>query len=315
MHPIKADALKPVVEQYKAAGSKFNMGMVFPVSTHNYELRYWLAAGGLHPGYYSPSDTSGQIGADVLISVTPPPQMPATLEAGTIYGYCGGRAVEPAGRVQGHRRAGDHRLPDLEPQRRRRSSASRKDFTEKNPNTTLAITKALLRAAMWLDEGNGKQPRRGGEILSRREYIGADYDVIVVRSPAVYEYEKGDTRPLPQFNIFFKDNASYPYYSAMPSGISRRCAAGGRSPRPSPTGGTLETAKEGLSARHLPAGREGAGGRGQGQRGRLPHDRPTASAPSRASFIDGIAFDGRAAERLPRQVRRSASRAATTVRS
>ena len=29
------------------------MGMVFPVSTHNYELRYWLAAGGLNPGFYS----------------------------------------------------------------------------------------------------------------------------------------------------------------------------------------------------------------------------------------------------------------------
>ena len=83
-HPIGAEALKPVVDQYRAEGRPFNMGMVFPVSTHNYELRYWLAAGGLHPGYYSPSDVSGQIDAEVLLSVTPPPQMPATLEAGTI---------------------------------------------------------------------------------------------------------------------------------------------------------------------------------------------------------------------------------------
>ena len=90
VHPIKADALKPVVEQYKADGKSFKMGMVFPVSTHNYELRYWLAAGGLNPGYYAPhkGDTSGQLQADVLLSVTPPPQMPATLEAGTIHGYC-----------------------------------------------------------------------------------------------------------------------------------------------------------------------------------------------------------------------------------
>ena len=42
VHPIKADSLKPVVEKYKAEGKPFNMGMVFPVSTHNYELRYWL---------------------------------------------------------------------------------------------------------------------------------------------------------------------------------------------------------------------------------------------------------------------------------
>ena len=105
-HPISAAALKPVVDATSGAGKPFNMGMVFPVSTHNYELRYWLAAGGLNPGYYSPGDTSGQIDADVLLSVTPPPQMPATLEAGTISGYCVGEPWNQAGGVQGHRRAG-----------------------------------------------------------------------------------------------------------------------------------------------------------------------------------------------------------------
>jgi len=92
VHPIKADALKPVVAKYKAEGKPFKMGMVFPVSTHNYELRYWLAAGGIHPGYYAPDkgDISGTIDADALLSVTPPPQMPSTMEAGTINGYCVG---------------------------------------------------------------------------------------------------------------------------------------------------------------------------------------------------------------------------------
>ena len=44
VHPIKADALKPVIDKYRSEGKPFKMGMVFPVSTHNYELRYWLAA-------------------------------------------------------------------------------------------------------------------------------------------------------------------------------------------------------------------------------------------------------------------------------
>ena len=48
-HPISAAALKPVVDDYRGRGKPFKMGMVFPVSTHNYELRYWLAAGGIHP--------------------------------------------------------------------------------------------------------------------------------------------------------------------------------------------------------------------------------------------------------------------------
>src|SRR5262245_15888484 len=74
VHPIKAEALKPAVDAFKTSGKPFKMAMVFPVSTHNYELRYWLAAGGLHPGFYSPTDVSGQIKADVFLSVTPPPQ-------------------------------------------------------------------------------------------------------------------------------------------------------------------------------------------------------------------------------------------------
>src|SRR3990167_9322487 len=89
VHPNKSDALKPVIESYKTQGKPFNLGVVFPVSTHNYEMRYWLAAGGIHPGYYAPhtGDITGQIDAKALLSVTPPPQMPATMEAGTIHGY------------------------------------------------------------------------------------------------------------------------------------------------------------------------------------------------------------------------------------
>ncbi|OZB57501.1 MAG: nitrate ABC transporter substrate-binding protein, partial [Halothiobacillus sp. 14-56-357] len=51
VHPISASYLKPIVEDYKKQGKPFKMGMVFPVSTHNYYLRYWLAAGGLNPGF------------------------------------------------------------------------------------------------------------------------------------------------------------------------------------------------------------------------------------------------------------------------
>jgi len=95
-HPVSAAALKPVVAAGRAAGKPFKMAMVFPVSTHNYVLRYWLAAGGLNPGYYLPGDTAGTTGADVQLSVTPPPQMPATLEAGTIDGFS---VVDPSNKA------------------------------------------------------------------------------------------------------------------------------------------------------------------------------------------------------------------------
>ena len=100
-HPIPADALKPIVDQYKQEGKDFNMGMVFPVSTHNYEIRYWLAGAGIHPGFYTKDNITGMVDADVLLSVTPPPQMPATLEAGTILGYCVGEPWNQQAVVKG----------------------------------------------------------------------------------------------------------------------------------------------------------------------------------------------------------------------
>ena len=72
-HPISAEALKPIVEDKIASGEKLQMGMVFPVSTHNYEIRYWLAASGIHPGMYTSSDIGGRTDAEVELSVTPPP--------------------------------------------------------------------------------------------------------------------------------------------------------------------------------------------------------------------------------------------------
>jgi len=212
VHPIKADALKPVVEQYKAEGKPFNMGMVFPVSTHNYELRYWLAAGGIHPGFYSKENISGQILGDALLSVTPPPQMPATLEAGTIYGYCVG---EPWNQQAVFKGIGVPVITDYEiwknnPEKVFGITAG---FAEKYPNTTLAMTKALIRAAKWLDENDNANRMEAVEILSRSEYVGADKEVIANSMTGTFEYEKGDKRSVPDFNVFYRYFATYPFYS------------------------------------------------------------------------------------------------------
>ncbi len=211
-HPISASALKPVVDEYRSAGKSFNMGMVFPVSTHNYELRYWLAAGGLNPGFYSPSDTSGQIKADVLLSVTPPPQMPATLEAGTIQGYCVGEPWNQAAVFKG---IGVPVITDYEiwKDNPEKVFGMTKQFVDANPNTAIAVTKALIRAGQWLDADDGANRQEAVEILSRPEYVGADAEVIANSMTGTFEYEKDDKRPAPDFNVFFAKFATYPYYS------------------------------------------------------------------------------------------------------
>lgn len=213
-HPIKADYLKPVVEKMADEGKPFKMGMVFPVSTHNYELRYWLAAGGIHPGYYAPhkGDTSGQIDAEALLSVTPPPQMPATLEAGTIYGYCVG---EPWNQQAVFKGIGVPVITDYEIWKNNPEKVFgvSKAWADKYPNTHLRVVKAMIRAAKWLDENNNANRPEAVEILSKPAYVGADYDVIANSMTGTFEYEKGDVREVPDFNVFFRHNATYPYYS------------------------------------------------------------------------------------------------------
>ena len=212
VHPISAAALKPVIEAFEAEGKPFNLGMVFPVSTHNYELRYWLAAGGINPGYYSPEDVSGQIAADAYLSVTPPPQMPATLEAGTIDGYAVG---EPWNQAAVFKKIGVPVITDYDiwknnPEKVFGLTA---EFVEANPNTTIAITKALIRAAKWLDENDNANRAEAVEILSRSEYVGADANVIAASMTGTFEFEAGDVRDVPDFNVFYRYFATYPYYS------------------------------------------------------------------------------------------------------
>jgi len=212
VHPISASALKPVVEKMRNEGKPFKMGMVFPVSTHNYELRYWLAAGGINPGLYSTDDTSGQIGAEAFLSVTPPPQMPSTLEAGTIYGYSVGEPWNQAAVFKG---IGVPVVTDYEiwknnPEKVFGITA---EFAEEYPNTTLALTKALIRAAKWLDENDNANRPEAVEILSQSEYVGADAEVIANSMTGTFEYEKGDKRDVPDFNVFYRYFATYPYYS------------------------------------------------------------------------------------------------------
>jgi nitrate/nitrite transport system substrate-binding protein len=240
IHPIKADALKPVIDGYKNAGKAFKMGMVFPVSTHNYEIRYWLAAAGINPGMYTADNVQGQIGAEVLLSVTPPPQMPATLEAGTIYGYCVG---EPWNQQAVFKGIGVPVVTNYEIWKNNPEKVfvMTKKFVEENPNTAIAVTKALIRAGKWLDEPSNRM--EAVKILSMPQYVGADEVVLANSMTGTFEFEKGDKRDLPDFNVFYKYNATYPFYS---DGIwfLTQMRRWGQIPEPKPAEWYSETIKD-----------------------------------------------------------------------
>ncbi len=210
-HPIKANALVPIVEEAKRKGEPLKLAMVFPVSTHNYQLRYWLAAAGISPGFYTPADATGTTDADTLLSVTPPPQMPATLQQGTIQGYAVG---EPWNQQAVFKKIGVPVVTSYEIWKNNPEKVFgiTRAWAEKNPNTAIAATKALIRAGKWLD-ASLENRKKAVLILAKSEYVGADAAVIAASMTGTFEYAPGDKRELPDFNVFFRYDATYPYYS------------------------------------------------------------------------------------------------------
>ena len=221
-HPITADSLKPIVQEKLDEGEKLQMGMVFPVSTHNYELRYWLASAGIHPGMYTKTDIGGRTDAEVELSVTPPPMMPATLEAGNIQGYCVG---EPWNQQAVAKNIG---VPvttnyDIWKNNPEKVFGVTKEWADENPNTHLAVIKALIRAGQWLDATKKKGIfRRGLDLVNRKEaarilsqpnYVGADYEVIKNSMTGFFYFQKSDKREMPDFNVFYRYYCTYPWYS------------------------------------------------------------------------------------------------------
>ncbi len=290
VHPIKADYLKPVVESFRDEGRPFKMGMVFPVSTHNYELRYWLAAGGIHPGFYSETDISGQIKADALLSVTPPPQMPATMEAGTIYGYCVG---EPWNQQAVFKGIGvpvitDYQIWKNNPEK---VFGVTKEWADAHPNTHLAVVKALIRAAIWLDADDNANRAEAVEMLARSEYVGADAEVIANSMTGTFEFEKGDKRSIPDFNVFFRYFATYPYYSDAVWYLTQM-RRWGQISESKPDGWYDEIARKVYRPDiYLEAARMLVD-EGKAQEVDFPWDTDGYRAPQ-SEFIDDITFDGR----------------------
>ena len=298
VHPIGADALKPVVDAHLARGDAFKLAMVHPASTHNYELRYWLAAGGIHPGLYDASRPdakarTGWIDAEAKLYVAPPPQMPRQLADGRVHGYCVGEPWNQRAVADG---AGvpvvtDHDIWRLNPEKVFGVSAA---FAEENPNTTVRLVRALLRAGKWLDANANANRAEAVDILAQAQYVGAPPAVLAASMTGTFEYEPGDVRPAPDFNVFFRHFATYPYASDAVWFLTQM-RRWGQIAEARTDEWYLETARSvyrpdlyAAAARELIA-------EGLMEAGEFPDlDTETGLRPPGGTFIDGVAFDARA---------------------
>ena len=227
----------------------------------------------------------------MLISVTPPPQMPATLEAGTILGYAVGEPWNQAAVAKG---IGvpvvtDYDIWKNNPEKVFGLTAA---FVEENPQTTLALTKALIRAAIWLDEGDNANRAEAVEILSRPEYVGADAAVIANSMTGTFEFEKGDKRPAPDFNVFFRYNATFPYYSDAVWTLTQM-RRWGQIAEGKPDAWYDETAKSVYKPEIYKLAAEALIAEGKATADMFDFDADGYREPT-ADFIDGVTYDGKA---------------------
>jgi nitrate/nitrite transport system substrate-binding protein len=194
-------ALKSFVDQAKKAGTPMTFAITFPPGTHAMWMRYFLAAGGIHPG-----DAQGG-GADVSLITIPPAQMISNMKVGKMDGYCVGepwnaRAIADgigftAINTQGIWK--DH--PE-------KVCAFTEEFAGKNPKTVKAVLKALHEASVWLDKMENRAEQ--AQIVSAATYINCPPEIILGRLQG--KYDMGDGRKFrdPNYMIYHDRNCNYP---------------------------------------------------------------------------------------------------------
>lgn len=156
--PVSAEALRFIaLDRLEKGRPPLTLAMVYPFSSHNYLLRYWLGAAGLHPD------------RDVRLVVVPPPDMVRLCEAESIDGFCVG---EPWNTLAQHTGVG-HRIvagPDIWPAAPEKVLGAKASWINENADTHLALVRALMRANRVLMTPDGRA--RAARLLAGDNYIG-----------------------------------------------------------------------------------------------------------------------------------------------
>lgn len=198
--PITARAMRKLIAKRITKGEDVpTIGSVFPYSSHNYAIRYWLGAEGIHPD------------RDVRMVVAPPPLMVEQLEAGQIDAFCVG---EPWNSFAEHRGSGRVIVTSKEIWRHfpEKVLGVRAEWAAQNPETHMALLQAVLEAMVWLD-----QPRHRREavyLLSLPEYIGLSPTVLsaALLGEPVMRHRKSVVQS-DDFLIFHHYAANFPWQS------------------------------------------------------------------------------------------------------
>lgn len=196
-----APALKKLIERNKSElKPKLTFAMVYPYSNHNYELRYWMASAGINPD------------EDVQIRAIPPQYMVSNLEEQQIDGFCVGEPWSSRAVSNGVGKIiiSGYEIWNNSPEK---VFGVTRDWAEKNPNTHIAVIKALLQAAMWADKVENRE--EVADILADEAYIGISADIIKCSLIGLFPSQNSENgiKSIPDFNVFYRYLANYPWCS------------------------------------------------------------------------------------------------------
>jgi two-component system, oxyanion-binding sensor len=161
---VSARALGALARRREAQGLEpLTFGMTFPFSTHNYQLRYWMAEGGLDPD------------RDLRLVVLPPPYMVESLREGYVDGFCVGApwnsiAVDAGLGVILHFGC---EIFSCAPEK---TLAFRKIAAEEAPERTAALIRAVLRAMDFI--GQAENRPEVARLLAAKDRVGVEADLI-----------------------------------------------------------------------------------------------------------------------------------------
>jgi nitrate/nitrite transport system substrate-binding protein len=160
----------------------------------------------------------------------------------------------------------------------------------------VAIVKALIRAGKWLDETNaeGKLVNRqeAAKILSRKDYVGADEDVIDNSMTGTFVFQSTDVRPMPDFNVFFKYHATFPHYSDCVWFLTQM-RRWGQISEPKPASWYVETAKKVYQPAIHRKATEQLIAEGKLEPSDVPSPDYDGFRPVSRDFIDGMTYDAK----------------------
>ncbi|MDB5655565.1 MAG: nitrate transporter [Tardiphaga sp.] len=162
---VTALALARVVAARRKTGAApLTFGMTFPFSTHNYQLRFWMAAGGVDPD------------EDVHLVVLPPPYMVGSLSNGHVDAFCVGA---PWNSVAVDLGVGHilHFVSDILQRAAEKVLAVRQDWAEQNPLVLAALTRAHVKAAAFIEDDANRD--EVAAILAQPERIGVSPEVLL----------------------------------------------------------------------------------------------------------------------------------------